>query len=113
MVIEADGTVAPAQVAAPALGPALGLFGDAQYVHSELELAPGKRVVFYTDGLTEARNRGQQEFSEEGMMKSLRSHAGKPLSGLLDALVADVVTFTEEAEFEDDVCILGVDCTGN
>ena len=113
MVIGPDGTVAPAQVAPEALGPALGLFGDARYEHSELELAPGKRVVFYTDGLTEARDSKQQEFSEEGMMKSLRTHAGEPLPQVLDALVADAVAFSGAAVFEDDVCLLGVDCPGD
>ena len=113
MLISADGTVTPAQVEPKALGPALGLFGDARYEHSEIELVPGKRVIFYTDGLTEARNSDQQEFSEEGMMKSLRTHAGEPLSQVLDTLVADAVAFTGAPVFEDDVCILGVDCPGD
>ena len=112
MVVGPDGTVGPAHIAAKALGPALGLFGDARYEHSELELAPGKRVVFYTDGLTEARNADQQEFSEEGLMTSLRAHGREPLPALLNALVYDVTLFTDETVFEDDVCILGVDCAG-
>ncbi len=113
MVIAPDGTMAPAQVDAAALGPALGLFGDARYVHSEAALAPGKRVIFYTDGLTEARNGGQDEFGEDGMKKSLQAHAAEPLPRVLDALVDDVVAFTETTVFEDDVCILGVSCVGD
>lgn len=107
-VIDPDGAVSIARVPDEGLGPALGLFPDVKYAHVELELMPGKRVLFYTDGLTEARNPDQKEFSEEGMMNTLRGHASKPLKPLLDALIYDVMQFTERTVFEDDVCLLGV-----
>ena len=108
MVIEPDGTVGTAQVAEEALGPALGLFADAQYAHVEAELTPGKRMVFYTDGLTEARNSEQEEFNETGLSNSLAVHLAEPMPVLLDSLVRDAVQFAGSTVFEDDVCVLGV-----
>ncbi|OQC57587.1 MAG: Phosphoserine phosphatase RsbP [Verrucomicrobia bacterium ADurb.Bin018] len=108
LVIEPDGTVRGARVAEEALGPALGLFPDAQYGHSRADLLPGKRVIFYTDGLSEARNAAQEEFETTGMTRTLQQQAGAPLPELLAALVRDVVAFTGETVFEDDVCLLGV-----
>ncbi|NCA82765.1 MAG: PAS domain S-box protein [Opitutae bacterium] len=113
MVIEPDGTVRTARVGEEALGPALGLFGDAKYAHIVADLMPGKRVVFYTDGLTEARNRNQDEFEESGLKASMRAHVAAPLPALLDSLVRDVVEFTGTPVFEDDVCLLGVGYAGN
>ena len=113
MVIEPDGTVRTARVGAEALGPALGLFGDAQYGQIEAALMPGKRVLFYTDGLTEARNRNQDEFEESGLKQALTAHVAEPLPALLDALVREVVEFTGTPVFEDDVCLLGVGYAGN
>ena len=113
MVIEPDGTVRTARVGEAALGPALGLFGDAKYSHIVADLMPGKRVVFYTDGLTEARNRNQDEFEESGLKASMRVHVAAPLPALLDSLVRDVVEFTGTPVFEDDVCLLGVGYAGN
>ena len=108
MVIESDGTVDTAQVAEEALGPALGLFGDAQYVHVAADLVPGKRMVFYTDGLTEARNAEQEEFNETGLSSALAAHLAEPMPVLLDSLVRDAVQFAGSTVFEDDVCVLGV-----
>ena len=34
----------------------LGIFPDNVYEQAELAIAPGDRLVFYTDGITEARN---------------------------------------------------------
>ena len=108
MVMGPDGSIAEARVGSEALGPALGLFGDAQYVHAEAALEPGMRLVFFTDGLTEARTEQQEEFEEEGLMRSLRTHADEALPALLDSIVRDVVEFTGTPVFEDDVCILGI-----
>ena len=112
IIIGPDGAISTAKLSKEALGPALGLFGDAQYAHSEADLVPGKRVVFYTDGLTEARNREQDEFDVAGLMASLTAHVSDPLPALLDSLVRDVVEFTGTPAFEDDVCLLGVNYVG-
>ncbi len=108
VVIGPDGAVRLAQLPAEGLGPALGLFGDARYSHVATELQPGARVVFFTDGLTEARNPQQEEFDVKGLQTYLAAHAGQPLQPLLEGLVRQVVEFTGTLVFEDDVCILGV-----
>ncbi len=113
MVVEPDGQVRLARVSEEGMGPALGLFGDARYGHVRADLMPGKRVVFYTDGLTEARNAAQEEFDAGGMMNSLRTRTAEPLPALLDGLVRDAVAFTGTPVFEDDVCLLGVGYAGN
>ena len=88
------------------LGPALGRFGDARYAHIRAHMSPGQRWLFYTDGLTEARRpAGGNHGGAHGL------HAGpcrRAPPALLQA-VCDVVAFTGTTEFEDDVCILGVD----
>ena len=108
VIVDAAGPARIAQIAEAGLGPALGLFADARFGHDEIDLAPGMRVLFYTDGLTEARNADQAEFDVPGMLESIRAHRAEPLSGLLDALVRDVKNFTGAAVFEDDVCLLAV-----
>ena len=89
------------------------MFADARYQHVEAALVPGKRVIFYTDGLTEARNAEQQEFDVQGMLASLQAHGAEPLPALLDALVCDVMDFTGATVFEDDVCLLAVGYVGD
>lgn len=113
MVIEPDQTVRIARVSKEAMGPALGLFEDAKYEHVTTDLLPAKRVIFYTDGLTEARNDQQKEFEESGLIRVLQKNVGQPFPALLDAVVRDAVEFTGSPVFEDDVCLLGVGYTGD
>lgn len=110
--IETDGRVQQAEVDDVALGPALGLFEDASYAHTCHQLKPGERLVFFTDGLTEARNSAQEEFEEEGLMRSLDAHRDQDLAGLLKAVVGDAVAYSGTTTFEDDVCLLGIHYAG-
>lgn len=41
----------------------------------------------------------------------LRRHLSLPMEALLDSIIQDVQRFTRTPEFEDDVCIVGIDVT--
>lgn len=110
VVMTQDGTVRPASTDESAMGPALGLFEDAEYGQWERPIVPGMRILFYTDGLTESRNAAQEEFSEEGLLASLETHKSKPLAPCVGAVVGDVIRYTGTDVFEDDVCVLGIAC---
>ena len=43
----------------------LGVFPENAYEQAELALGPGDRLLFYTDGITEARNPEGEEYGEE------------------------------------------------
>ena len=43
----------------------LGVFAESTYEQAEFAIAPGDRVILYTDGITEARNPAGDEFGEE------------------------------------------------
>jgi sigma-B regulation protein RsbU (phosphoserine phosphatase) len=46
-------------------GTVMGVFADAVFAQSEVTLAPGDRLLFYTDGITEAPNPAGEEFGED------------------------------------------------
>lgn len=103
-----EGLVQPLPFSEGAKGSALGLFRDSKYAFDQLSLRDGDRLLFYTDGLTEAKNENQEEFDFEGMVQSLQKNIAKPLKEMLPELVADARRFSGAHEFDDDVCILGV-----
>ena len=43
----------------------LGVLPDWSYKEEHLDLAPGDRLVLYTDGITEIANQDGEEFGEE------------------------------------------------
>jgi serine phosphatase RsbU (regulator of sigma subunit) len=102
LVVRGDGRVVPIE----STGPLLGAFGDASFGEVSLELAPGETLVLFTDGVIEARTRGQL-FGEDRLREVLGRAAGLPLEVMLASLEEAVVRFAD-GQPQDDLALLGV-----
>lgn len=83
-------------------GPPLGLVPGARRQGAELLLGPGDLLVLYTDGVTEAMDRSEEEYGLErlaGLCARLRT---RPLAELAGALEDDLARFTGGVPFHDD-----------
>jgi phosphoserine phosphatase RsbU/P len=58
-------------------GAVLGVFPDWRYQDGLLQLAPGDRLLLFTDGITEAESAANEEFGEERLIEAAR---GEPRS---------------------------------
>jgi len=77
----------------------LGLgFGD--FSESEIAFPPGSRIVFYSDGITEAA-RGEDEYA----LQRLQSHMERA-DASADSLLADVRSFVNGAGLSDDATVI-------
>src|SRR6185295_2360554 len=93
-------------------GPILGRFASARFEAETLPLAPGDRLVLYTDGLTEARNGADEMFGEARLEAFLRGSARLPSEAFCDALLAELSRFIAgrgELALEDDLTLVVVD----
>jgi sigma-B regulation protein RsbU (phosphoserine phosphatase) len=86
-------------------GPVLGLFEDWDGTEGEVALAPGERLVVFSDGLTESTRPDGEEFGEPRLLEFLRAHPALSASDLPSALVAEVTAF-HGADHEDDLTVL-------
>jgi Stage II sporulation protein E (SpoIIE) len=86
-------------------GPALGVFPDATFTDGETVLAPGDRLVLYTDGVTEAHGPGDEEFGEERLVAAV-SGAPELAAGDVRERVLAALTRFGGRDFEDDVSLL-------
>jgi sigma-B regulation protein RsbU (phosphoserine phosphatase) len=88
VVVRANGQ--PARLEAG--GAVLGVFAEWPYEQGELTLAPGDRLVLFTDGVTEAANALDEEFGEERLVQltsALRDQGAHELkSRILQAVSA-------------------------
>ncbi len=84
----------------------LGAMKDSEYESNIITLKPGDYLVLYTDGVTEAFNKDDEEYEDERLINSLRN-AGKENAGkLVERVIADVQKFSEGVEQSDDITCL-------
>ncbi|HYM80585.1 MAG TPA: SpoIIE family protein phosphatase [Candidatus Limnocylindria bacterium] len=103
LVLRADGSCERLEAG----GLLLGAFPEASYEQGEASLAPGDRLVLYTDGMVEAENPERELFGEERLLEVLRRHARASAPELRGALVAAVAAFCEQ-DFQDDATLVVV-----
>jgi len=99
----ADGRAAALDVS----GLPLGTFDGVSYDEIAVTLGPGDAVVFFSDGLVEAR-RGREEYGEGRLLGGLEAHAALPATELGERLLADFEAFLGEESPADDVTLIVV-----
>jgi serine phosphatase RsbU (regulator of sigma subunit) len=87
-----------------ATGSLIGIFPDVRLWEETTQLAPGDAVIFYTDGVTEARVDGEQ-FGEERLRAAIADCSGLDARSIADAIEAAVLQFAGD-EPSDDVALL-------
>ncbi len=82
--------------------------GLARSLHSDVEKkwSPGDRLIFYTDGMTEAMNESGEQYGKERLLKCIRENARLPLEEFKNGIIADLGGFAGEKNFEDDVTLI-------
>ena len=88
-------------------GAVLGVFNDAVYQQGQVSVESGDRVVFFTDGVTEARDENDEEFGEERLMELAVQNRGCSAPALQARLFEEVSRFTSGA-FQDDATLIVV-----
>jgi sigma-B regulation protein RsbU (phosphoserine phosphatase) len=93
-------------------GTVIGAGGALPYKQRQLRLAPGDKVLLYTDGVLENRGPSGEPFGRERFDRTLRRAAGLPVEELVPALHAEVRAYLGAARPDDDISILGIEYTG-
>jgi phosphoserine phosphatase RsbU/P len=86
----------------------VGLFCVGDYPVTRLHLSPGDTLLLYTDGVTEAFNRDDEEYGTGRLSAALAAHALEAPAVLVDACLRDVHAFRAGARRTDDVTIMAV-----
>jgi phosphoserine phosphatase RsbU/P len=90
------------------MGCAIGMFDEAEFEESVIDLARGDRLYFYSDGVTEEVNSQDQEFGEERLLRAIADGQGSSLQETVETLVQKVVAWRGEEHLRDDISILAV-----
>ena len=99
----AAGRAAPLEVS----GLPLGTFDGSSYDELSVDLSAGDAVVFYSDGVIEARQ-GREEYGAERLCRGLEANASRTAPEIGERLIADLEAFLGDATPDDDVTLIVV-----
>ena len=92
--------------------PALGLFEQPPYETSTANLVAGDFVMFFTDGLYEVQGLHEELYSQQRLVLDVKNLLQNPSGTLFDNLIQSIRSFATNGEFDDDVCLVGMDYVG-
>jgi phosphoserine phosphatase RsbU/P len=86
-------------------GALLGVFPDWVYQQGEVLLAPGDRLVLFSDGITEAENSTGEQFGDERLLAIVAANRVLGATALRRKIISAVAAFSEGA-LQDDATLL-------
>jgi phosphoserine phosphatase RsbU/P len=86
----------------------LGIFEEKQFASRKIQLNPNDGILLYTDGVTEAFNREEEEYCEERLEKLLPSLQPLKVDEIVNGVSDDVNLFVQEYPQSDDITLLAL-----
>jgi sigma-B regulation protein RsbU (phosphoserine phosphatase) len=86
----------------------IGILDEADYKETRLQLAPGDRLVFYTDGIVEATNEQGEMFGFERLLGLVQETRSTDADELLKEILEKVSAFVGAAPQHDDLTAITV-----
>jgi serine phosphatase RsbU (regulator of sigma subunit) len=87
-------------------GLCLGMFPSSTYEINKLTIKPGDMAFLFTDGITEGRNKKNQEFTEERLLSLIKKNSRLSAQRLLDKIYDEVQKFTAGTDQMDDMTLV-------
>lgn len=89
-------------------GPALGLLPEGRFDSMCVSLAAGDLLVCYSDGVTEAADRGEEHFGEERLARIAREAREAPADDMVRRITTEVGRHCEGLRPQDDMTLVVV-----
>jgi sigma-B regulation protein RsbU (phosphoserine phosphatase) len=87
-------------------GPALGIFGEANYFNESKFLSYGDILILYTDGVVEIENHKGDPFGVERLMILVSQYRQLPAKALLQKVIAETKNFSGSQTYLDDFTLV-------
>ena len=89
----------------------LGILDEPDYKETRLQLVPGDKIVFYTDGIVEAMNPQEEVFGFERLLEVVRGGRSMSADSLLKEISDQINVFVRGAAQHDDLTVIVVSVT--
>ena len=86
----------------------LGILDEAEYEETPLQMNPGDKIVFYTDGIVEAMDKNEKMYGFERLHEIVKASQAEAAEDLMNDIIKDVSDFTGNVPQHDDLTIIVV-----
>ena len=93
-------------------GTPLGIFDEASWENSKIQLTLGDKLILYTDGVIDSQNGNEELFGDERFIHSIDRHYMKSAVEIRDGILDDVHNFVGNAPQFDDITLMVLSRTG-
>ncbi|MBN1533054.1 MAG: SpoIIE family protein phosphatase [Spirochaetes bacterium] len=90
-------------------GRCIGLMDSIDLDEKRFQLEAGDKVVFYTDGITEATDGSGESFEKILRNEICVKHAALPIHDFIDTIDRELIHFKGDENYSDDLCIIGME----
>ena len=87
----------------------LGVFDDVEYQDHPVQLEPGDRLLFYTDGVVDCRNPDDEAFGAARLIDYLKEHGQESAAELTEGLEQWLEAFRSGRPASDDQTLLAAE----
>jgi phosphoserine phosphatase RsbU/P len=89
-------------------GMALGIIEEISYESKTITLKPSDVLFLYTDGVTEAMNKGEELYSDSRLERLLITLQTASVGEMIHSVVGNVHEYSKEVEQSDDITVLAL-----
>lgn len=82
---------------------------ETDYEEHSIQLTPGDRLIFYSDGVTECMSVSEELFGNSRFLRSLQYTADHSLDSTLSNILTHIKTWSGKAPFHDDISMVALE----
>lgn len=90
----------------------VGLLPFAEFQDVHITLAPGERILVFSDGVTECPDGGHGMLGEEGLIEMCHKISTETGNGFFDTFLWDLNNFNKDKDFPDDISAILLEYSG-
>ena len=102
LLVRADGTVSSLTEG----GMVLGIFDKAPYQQGTVPWQAGDRLIFFTDGVTEAESSTEEELGDDRLLELVLAHRSKCAEEMKNRIMERLMSFTAGMMQHDDITLI-------
>ncbi|HOF00852.1 MAG TPA: PP2C family protein-serine/threonine phosphatase [Spirochaetota bacterium] len=84
----------------------VGMFENTKYYNIEIDIHSGDKFILYTDGIIEVFGENNEQYGKERFASNIESLKNNDIEDLADGILAELLFFSKEPTFEDDLTLL-------